>query len=249
MGSAGMRVAIVSAAALGLGGVLLSVALLQSIPRPVVVQVPDTAGHEKPLDGALFINGYNISNQRDAKVLDTYFAYKGFLGEPVSSWDGHEQMFRFSGLSYDPTHPKDWRMELSNAGEEDLTLEGMLPAPGSSPHPAVRDWELTQMNAGVDLQRVVGTFLSPPICQKGECWQASSKLRFEFEASATSGQQVRLAPVGLWLTHPQTRPTRINLAQTTINDELPLILAGILAILVGVGLLLKPAHSSRSLAI
>jgi hypothetical protein len=210
-------------------------------PAPVYAQVPDYAGTEERQDDAYFENGWNVSNVGAIRLKDFFFRFQPFLNDPVGGFDGRSQAFRFGRLTFNPANPPDWQIELDNLGQQDMQIEGYTPQPGRSPHPAVRDWLIGQLEAGLDVVRLVGRFISDPVCDKKtrRCRQWTEKQRFEFEEDAVTADQVRRAPLGLWFTHPKTRPVErpqepIAPPQPTINYPS----MGLAAVLGLVGLLL-----------
>ena len=236
-----MRKLIISTLLILLGLAAGASGFMASVPRPVVVEPLDTGGHEAPVEGSLYDNGWNVMNHGESGLKDTYLRLRHWLGEPISSFDGQCQSFRFGRLCYDPGKPEDWRIELSNSGWEDMLVEGYSPKPGSTPHPAVRDWKLSQLENGADLTRLVGRTISDPICdQKShQCRQWTDKQLFLFEENAISDDRVQRAPLGLWLVYPQAR------AAATLPSEIvpspppvpSLAIAGMLVV-AGVGLML-----------
>src|SRR5436309_3008836 len=87
---------------------------------------------------------------------------------------------QFAG--FEVGNPTDWRVELANLGSADMAIEGYTPNPGRTPHPALRDWLLSQVEVGLDTARVVGRIISDPVCDRTtkRCVQWSEKQRFEF---------------------------------------------------------------------
>jgi hypothetical protein len=92
-----------------------------------------------------------------------------------------------------------------------MRAEGYEPTPGYSPHPAVRDWTISQIDRGLDTTRFVGPMIGPVVCPKNEakgertCYQWAAKARFEFPEGATSGDRVRRAPIGVYIENPSAR--------------------------------------------
>lgn len=168
---------------------------------PTTFQV-DTSGKDIPKEGALHLNGWNIENWGAARVLDFYLRYQHLLGEPVKGWDGTRMCFRGGCAIYTPGNDEQWKLELQNLGSEDMEVEGYTPRPRSSLHPAVREWIQSQREAGLDTVRIVGPVLSEPICdpRTARCKQWTAKQLF-----IISGNEVRRAPLGLWMTYPSAR--------------------------------------------
>lgn len=235
------------------GAVLLLVAAGMAVlvvigarPATVVVQTTNTSGQEKPEDGAFYANGWNVANIGNARIMDAYLRYQSLLAEPISAFDGRCQNFRLGRLCFEPGNPPDWQVQFDNLGLDDLHVEGRTEKVDAAPHPAVRDWVMTQMEAGVDVLRVVGRFLSDPVCdpRTGECRQWTDKQLFLFPKDALTADQVHRAPLGLWLSHPQTRPTEIVVASPHVN--LPLTALALLLALTGILTLFGPRPGSGS---
>ena len=230
-----------SAAATGL-------AIESALPRPVVVETQSTQGSEQPQEGALYQNGWVVANVGHATFMDADLRYGEFLGEPISSFDGHCQTFRLGRLCYQQSNPPDWQVELDNLGLQDLQVEGRTPHPGSAPHPALRDWITSEMEAGVDTTRVVGRILGDPVCDKdGQCRQWTDKQLFLLKQNAVTGDGVERAPLGLWLTHPQTRPTTVYIQHPV---DYRLVVAAAAAALLGLLILtIRPSAMGGASAV
>lgn len=214
----------------------MATGVLGALPRPVRTPVVDTSGHETPLEGALYLNGFNIEDFDGASILDTYRRFQDLLGQPISGFDGSSQSFTFGRLTYLPGNAPDWQVQLDNVGLEELQLEGYTPKPGATPHPAVRDWLVSQYELGTDLTRAVGRIISDPICNaRNECKQYADKQEFLFSRSALTADQVQRAPLGVWLAHPQVRyaaetPT---LTAPAIRQQAPALVLGAFFALLG----------------
>jgi hypothetical protein len=220
---------------LGLACAIFALSALDVLPRqPVLAQVLDTSGNEEPLDGALPLNGWNVANYEQIRLKDFYQRHEGFLGEPLSGFDGRTQTFRLGRITYGPGKAAEWQLELENLGFLDMQLEGYTPRLGSSPHPAVRDWLLAQQDVGTDLTRVVGRTISEAICERKskQCSQWTDKQRFLFRQDALTGDEVQRAPLGLWLSHPRSRPVLVSGEPVERHPNVALILlAAVLAVL------------------
>lgn len=228
----------------GLAATLAGGALLNgSAPKPAALAL-DTSGHETPQDGAYFENGWNVANTGAADLMDRYLRYQSFLGEPVSGFNGQCQSFRFGRLCYQPANPSDWKVELANVGLEDLQVQGYSAQPGRDPHPALRDWLYMQLEAGVDLTRVVGRLLSESICDARTrlCRQWADKQVFQFPQDSLTADQVQRLPVGLWLSHPQARPAPVAGSSESASPLSPWPWA-LVVVLVLVGLLVLMRRS------
>jgi len=190
----------------------------------------DTAGREEPAEGALLENGWRIEDRGEANLKEVYLRNQGFLGEPVTGFDGATQTFRLGRLGYQPNNPPDWKIEFANLGWLDMQTSGLTPNPGRTPHPALRDWLQAQLEVGLDLPRVVGRIISEPVCEGGSCRQWTDKQRFQFPREALTADQVQRAPLGLWLSYPASRPHTVAAGQATV-PPVPLILAGVCGLL------------------
>lgn len=161
--------------------------------------VPPTAGREVPHEDCLLENGWNICNYGDAALKDLYLRYRPYLGEPVSGFDSRCQRYRLGALCYNPGNPDGWKIEFANLGLSDYLANGFSPQASASPHPAVRDWLLAQMEVGLDTTRVVGPMVSQPHCDQktARCMQWTAKTKFTFPIGAVSADQVQRVPLGL----------------------------------------------------
>jgi hypothetical protein len=207
-----MKRTIFSLCLFGLAAALLTHSAVSSAPAkaPGTALVVDTSGQEEPEVDAIFLNGFNVANRDQIRFKDFYEQHADWLGEPIGPFTGASQAFRFCQLTFNLSNPPEWRTELSNCGEADMRLEGFTPQPAgsASAHPALRDYLVDLYQRGVDVPRLVGPIISEPRCQAKTklCTQWTMKARFEFPASAASGDAVRRLPIGLWLTHPRLRP-------------------------------------------
>jgi hypothetical protein len=187
---------------------VIATAVLLGRSESASSNVPTTTGTQSPAEGCLFENGWNVCDFGEADVKDVYLRYRGFLGEPISGFDARCQTFRFGRLCYTAGNASDWKVELANLGYQDMLAQGYTPQPGSSPDPALRDWLITQMEAGVDITRLVGRVISEPVCERasqGECRQWTDKGLFVFPRGASAERQIQRAPLGLHFSHPRTR--------------------------------------------
>ncbi len=239
-----------------IGYILLGVALvlwlfLTALPRPVVVQAVATTGQEHPEEGALLENGWLIKNHGDASMHDVYLRYQSFLGEPLAGFDGQRQAFRFGRLVYQPSNPQDWKVEFDNLGWLDMQVAGYTPRPGQTPHPALRDWLLTELEAGWDMPRLVGRIISEPKCDKRtrQCVQWTDKQRFHFAEGALTAAEVQRQPLGLWLTHPSTREQKMIVPEQAWWERSGFVLlAALLFVLVGF-LIWRPRRGGQRMAL
>lgn len=243
-----MKKVMISLVLFGIASVLIVWALLDALPRTVVLETVDTSGHEEPQEGAVFNNGWIVANYGDIAIMNAYLLYQPFLGEPISGFDGQCQSFRLGRLCYRPGNPSDWQIEFANLGMIDMQVEGYTPKLGSTLHPAVRDWLIAQLEAGVDTTRVVGKVISEPICdaKTGLCRQWTDKQLFTFDRNALTGDQVQRAPLGLWLTHTRTRPTVVDSEKPDSRPDILPLLAGIAVLLAAVASLLRRGGSAVS---
>lgn len=185
--------------------------------------LPAPRGTETPREGCDHLNGFNVCNFQDATLRDVHLKYAELLGEPVASFDFTGQVFRFGKLTYSPGAPEGWKVQFANLGLDDLRLNGLTSQPGSESHPAVRDWLQSQHELGLDIPRVVGRPLSPPVCNRtsGECRQWFDKTVFLFPQDAVSGTVVRRDELGLRLL-PQPAPTAVPSLVPTLAPPTPL---------------------------
>jgi hypothetical protein len=209
--------------------------------RAAVAEPLNTSGHEAPITGALFSNGWNVADISGVGFRAFYERWRDLFGEPTTGFDGLQQCFTFACLRVNPANPPDWRIEIVNAGQQAMLAEGWTPTPGRTPHRAVRDWVLHQLELGVDVPRLVGRFISEPVCQKKLCRQFSEKQLFVFGEDATSFDEVRREPVGLWLSHPRSREPQVNEDRSI---SYPLLALGVVLLAVALGsVAIRPGRS------
>lgn len=220
-----------------LSGVLVSGASEASLP-----QATNLSGREVPREGCLFVNGWNVCSYGEAALKDHYLRYQDLLGDPVSAFDSRCQTFRFGRLCYSAGNPPEWRVEFANLGLQDLQARGVSPQPGAEPHPAVRDWLISQLEVGLDTTRIVGRTVSQPVCDKtsGRCRQWTDKQLFLFPTDASAGHEVQRAPLGAWSLRPQPIDQP---AESRVIAPVPLA-AGVVLILVGLAGLMLSGRSA-----
>ncbi len=237
---------------LALSLALLSWSVSTAWPRPVQAMTVETTGHELRQEDGAYENGWNVQDRGPSRFLTFYLRYKPLLGEPVSGSDGRCQSFRFGRICVNLGNPPDWQVELTNSGLEDLQLEGYTPKPGASPHPAVRDWLVSQMDVGTDVTRVVGRTLSDPLCDKQShaCRQWSDKQLFLFQEEALTAAEVQRAPLGLWLAHPQARVAPATRPQfTPSRASICALVGGVMLSLVALATLRRPTSTGAPMPV
>lgn len=178
---------------------------------------PIPSGNEAPRPGCVFDNSYNVCSYGTADFRQVYQQHRELLGTPISAVDASQcQTFVMAKLCYDPGAPPGWEVQLANLGLDDLTRNGFLPQPGSEQHPAVRDFLAGQQQAGVDIVRVYGRVLSPPICDaiSATCRQFMDKTVLVFDKQAVSGVQVQRLPLGL-----QSLPAPVPTATAIVQPQ------------------------------
>jgi len=159
--------------------------------------------------------------------------------------DGISQTFAYGQLVCQPNNPAGQQVVLANLGYSELRSTGRLPLPHSPLAPAAQDFILSSLErGGIDPETYFGEPISAPLCEKnGHCVQYLEKTRLEFDQAATSGEQVNRSPLGLWQSHPETRPEYVRaqiLSQAGRGIRLPFLLAGLACIGLGLLALLKP---------
>lgn len=201
-----------------------------------------SSGSEQPREGCLFQNGWNVCDYGLATIRDTYLRYADLTGEPLSSFDSQCQTFRFASLCFKPGNPDGWKVEFANLGLQDLTANGFTPQPGVEIHAALRDWIQAQLELGVDVPRVVGRVLSPPICSResGSCRVWTDKTAFSFPADAVSGSQVQRLALGLTsLPAPVPPPVTSPGPSWPLSASIPLLAVLVMAVVLTVTLLTR----------
>ena len=203
---------IVAALAFILAGVAVTTAVRQSrssaATAPEVRQLPQ--GHEQPIPGATFVNGYNVADIGPCAFQARYAAAEPLLGPPVGPFTGRSQDFLFGRLVCAPGNPSGRAVLFDDLGMAHLRLRGIAPQPGSEPHPAVRSHILNALETGLDPQAIFGRVISPAVCDRERrCSQYTDRQRLDFDDAPNA--QVVWAPLGCLLNHACQR------AMTTAN--------------------------------
>jgi hypothetical protein len=209
----------------------------QEAPPPVL-----PVGHDQARPGATIENGWSVSNIPPCTFLDVYTKAADVLGPPVSGFDGVNEWFEYGELVCIPGNPAGQQVVLANIGYFELRSTGQLPLSDSPLDPAVQDFVLSSLErGGIDPGIYFGEPISGPLCDKGgHCVQYLEKTRLEFPQGATSGEQVVRSPLGLWQSHPESRPSYLHAklqAATRATVRLPLLIAGLCCLGLGVALL------------
>jgi len=201
-------------------------------------------GHEEARPGATLENGWALQNIAPCNFLDFYQSAGYILGAPVSGFDGTRQSFEFGQLVCLPNNPPGQQVVLANLGYLDLRSTGQIPQPGAPLSPATQDFLILSLErGGIDTAVFFGAPISPALCDNaGHCVQYTEKARLEFPQGATSGEQVTRSPLGLWQSHPETRPGYLRAklqAATRTAVRLPLLISGLVCLALGLVLLLS----------
>lgn len=184
-----------------LGGGLLAAAASAGRPSRAAsdLRTPQLpAGHEEPVAGGAYLNGFNVRNVGSCAFGDRYGEAQGLLGPPVGSFTGRAQAFQFGRLICAPTNPAGRQVLLDDLGLQHLRLAGLTPRPGSELHPAVRAHLLDALETGLAPDELFGRVLTPVRCDSGHhCRQYTDKQLLLFEDAPDA--LVRWAPLGCLL--------------------------------------------------
>lgn len=226
---------------------VVAVAVFRASPEAAAAPLqPPMTGNEQPREGCFFSNGFNVCNYGEANLKDTYLRFKDYLGAPLSSFDSWSQLFVFGKLSYNPGNPAGWKVEIANMGLMDYQARGFTAQPGSEPHPALRDWLISQLEVNVDTGRLVGRIISPPLCDNatGMCRQWTDKQAFVFPKDAISGSQVQRVDLGLSTVHPPPPVTKTSEVGLFSFTNLPLLVFVAALLLSGLAWLVAKSSTS-----
>lgn len=159
------------------------------------------AGHEQPIPGALYVNGYNLMDIGDSCPIATWYrSFSGLSGVPVSSFNGITQLYSTLRIRCLPERPVGERIIIDSLGLEHLRLSGKAAIPDSVPHPAVMQHILQSYRLGLPPEQLFGRLIEPVHTEPGSkdiCTQLSDTIRFRFACDATSADQVAWAPLGI----------------------------------------------------
>jgi hypothetical protein len=235
------------------GGIALTIAVRHSrhpaAPAPATPQLP--VGHEQPIPGATFVNGYNVANIGPCTFQDRYAEAGALLGPPVGSFTGRTQDFLFGRLVCAPHNPPENRVRFDDLGLAYLRLRGLTPRPGAEPHPAVRSHILGALETGLDPQEFFGRVISPPLCDRtGQCAQYTDKQRLEFADAPDA--PVSWAPLGCLLNHACQQAGAAVTRDATAHANHLLVATtaalGLAALLAGLALVLRRRLGGRGFA-
>ena len=137
------------------------------------------AGHEQPIAGSTYVNGYNLINIGGCHFADAYNAEALILGQPVAAFDGRGLSFDLLRLTCNPSDQNPV-MRIDNLGLQALVLAGKTPAPGSTADPVVAQFLQHSADAGLDPHSVWGRVVSPSLCDRGTCSQYLDNVRLDF---------------------------------------------------------------------
>lgn len=236
------------------GLVLIGFAALSTTKTQGAVAPSPTppTGNEQGRPGATLENGFNVANIGPCTFQEFYKKAWNVLGEPVSGFDGVKQWFQYGQLVCLPDSPAGQQVALANLGYTELRSTGRLPQSNAALDPAVQDFlAISLERGGIDPAVYFGEPISPPLCDSssGRCVQYTEKTRFEFQQGATSGEAVTRSPLGLWQSHPESRPEYVQAKlQASMHTQvrMPILLAGIASLAAGALLLLTGAAGLRA---